>query len=290
MDIRQLQVFAVAGGTRNFTRAARTLGCSQANVTQQIQQLEKELSVRLFERLGKKTSLTHAGELLLRHAEGILASVEGAKAAVRDSGETLVIGAAESLCAYRLPAVLGKFQARFPAVRTIITLLDCADYLSSLENNRVDVLFALGARLKAPGCRVVATRVEKVVVCARPGHPLTRGGWVQPRDFADQPVLLTGEGCCYRAAFLRHLESYYVYPPVAMETNSVHALKQAALSGIGVGVLPDMAVAGELERGALAPLRVRGIKWNIVSQIVRHKDKWLSPALTGLLDIATTEM
>lgn len=281
MEIRQLRVFRESCRTLNFTRAAHSLGCSQANVTMQIQQLEKELGVRLFERLGKRLSLTEAGGKLLRHAETAIRCVDGAMTDLRNDTRTMTIGAAESLCIYRLPEILKKYRAAWPDVQIVIKLLLRDEYVSSLENNDVDILFALGARLRPPNCRVLATRKEPVSVCASPDHPLTRKKRVEIGDFAKYPVLLTGKECCYRDAFLRRLESEYVYPMIAMETYSIQALKQAAVNGIGICVLPNMAVADEVERNALVPLPVKSIDWGVVSQVLYHKDKWLSPALKG---------
>lgn len=285
MDVKQLRTFAACCRTLNFTLAADELGCSQANVSQQIQQLEKELNTRLFERLGKKTSLTGAGEVLLRHAALVIRDMDEAREAVRNSSETVVIGAAESVCTYRLPGLLKTYRTRYPDIHIVIKLLDCAEYVTSLENNEVDILFSLGPKLKAPNCRVVRARSEGVSVCAHPGHPLTRKKRLTRDDFAAWPVLLTGDGCWYRTAFLRYLEAGYVYPKIAMETNSLQAIKQAAVNGVGLCVLPDMAVADEVRRRVLLPLPVKGIAWGVVSQIVHHKDKWLSPALRGLLEL-----
>lgn len=284
MDIRQLRTFSESCRTLNFTRTANVLGCSQANVTMQIQQLERELGVRLFERLGKQLSLTDSGGTLLRYAEKAIACVDAAKAAVQDSTHVLTIGAAESLCVYRLPEILKKYRALYPEVQIIMKLLICDEYVSSLESNSVDILFSLGFKLNAPNCRIVGTRKEPVVVCAHPEHPLTRRASIGAKDFAKAPLLLTGEHCCYRNAFLRYLESEYIYPTLAMETYSIQALKQAAIQGIGICVLPKMAVSEELERKTLVPLPVKGINWGIVSQVAYHKDKWLSPGVQGLLD------
>ena len=285
MDIRQLHIFRESCRTMNFTQTATVLGCSQANVTMQIQLLEKELGVRLFERLGRRLSLTSAGAKLVHYAERAIACIDEAKAAVQDSSQTLVIGAAESLCLYRLPDLLERYRASYPDVQVIIKLLDCDEYIPGLENNTIDILFALGSRLDAANCHIVGTRKEPVSICACPSHPLARKRRLQAADFEKWPVLLTGKGCCYRNTFLRHLESAYIYPTIALETNSIQALKQATAQGIGVCALPHMAVTDEIERGVLVSLPLKGIDWGIVSQTAYHKDKWLSPALAGFLDL-----
>lgn len=286
MELRQLNTLVAVCREHTFTRAAERLGCTQANVTLQIQQLERELGTKLFERLGRKVSLTAAGATLLRHAEGIIKSVDEATAAARNACGTLVIGSAESLCTYRLPAMLGKYRARHPDVQIVIKMLGCAEYLPSLESNAVDVLLALGEEIDSPHCRVVSSTREPVSVCAHPDHPLAKRKRVSAKDFDGQAVLLTGEGCCYRGAFLTKLGAEYVHPQIVMETNSIQAIKQAAINGVGLCVLPDVAVRDDIASGALARLPYEDIEWGIVSQILHHKDKWLSPALAGFLELA----
>ncbi|MCD7906809.1 MAG: LysR family transcriptional regulator substrate-binding protein [Clostridium sp.] len=221
----------------------------------------------------------------MQYAERAIACINEAKAAIQDSTKRLVIGAAESLCVYRLPGLLQQYRAACPDVQVSIKVLDCDEYLTSLEHNTVDILFSLGNRLDATNCRIVQTRKDPVSICACPSHPLRRKRRLEATDFAKWPVLLTGTGCCYRNAFLRHLESAYVYPTVVMETNSIQALKQAAIQGIGICVLPKMAVMEELEHNTLVALPLPGVNWNITSQVTYHKDKWISPALSALLEL-----
>src|ERR1700733_3421719 len=106
MEIRQLIIFQTLARTLNFTRTATTLNYVQSNVTAQIQNLETELGVRLFDRLGKRVALTDAGQSLLPYVEHVLESVDALRNSVttkQDPVGTLTISAPETLCTYRLP-------------------------------------------------------------------------------------------------------------------------------------------------------------------------------------------
>ena len=102
MDLRQLNAFLTISKLQNFTAAANELGYAQSTVTTQIKLLEEELGVRLFERMGKSISLTYEGTKLIPYAKQMLKLDNDIRTAVfneeKPSG-TLVIGAAESLCA-----------------------------------------------------------------------------------------------------------------------------------------------------------------------------------------------
>lgn len=284
MDLRQLQTFVAAAETMNFTRTAGRLGRTQANVTQQIQQLEKKLRTRLFERLGKSVALTDAGRLFLPRARQILSQVRDAEAAMEKAAGAITIGAAESLCIYRVPRILQAYRAAHPEVQITVKMLDCNQYLSSLNDNNADIVFALGDKLSSREHVVVAACREPIAVCSSPEHELAAKKRIRSGDFDKQALLLTGEGCQYREAFLDTLRAGGVLPRIAMETGSVHAIKQAAIHNLGICALPLVAVADALDSGSLVRLAYRGVRRDMMTQVLHHRDKWLSPALAGLLE------
>src|SRR5579884_869253 len=119
MDLRQLTTFRMAATTLSFTRTAEALGYVQSSVTAQIIGLEEELGVKLFDRLGRRLALTDAGERLLPYAERMVALAAEARAAASGTAEPaglLTMSAPETLCTYRLPALLRRFRERYPNV------------------------------------------------------------------------------------------------------------------------------------------------------------------------------
>src|SRR5215210_5308545 len=117
MELRQLETFRAVAGPLSFTRAAVTLGYAQSSVTAQIQALEAELGVALFDRLGRRVALTEAGQRLLEYADRLLSLADEARAAVAEGAEpagTLTVGAPETVLTYRLPRVLQRYRATFP--------------------------------------------------------------------------------------------------------------------------------------------------------------------------------
>jgi DNA-binding transcriptional LysR family regulator len=122
MDLRQLTTYRVLARTLNFHQAAEQLHCVQSTVTAQIQALEDELGARLFDRLGRRVVLTDAGTRLVAYADRLLNLADEARLAVSGREEevgTLTISATETLCTYRLPAVLHRFRSYYPQVRIV---------------------------------------------------------------------------------------------------------------------------------------------------------------------------
>src|SRR5262249_14299225 len=120
MELRQLITFQAVASTLSFTRAAVLLNYAQSSVTAQIQALEEELGVPLFDRLGKRVVLTDAGQRLVRYADRMLNLADETRGVVSGGevrGGTLTLSAIETLCTYRLPGILRQFRDQFPHVQ-----------------------------------------------------------------------------------------------------------------------------------------------------------------------------
>lgn len=146
MELRQLKTFYTLASTLNFTRAAEVQNYVPSTVTMQMKALEEELGVKLVDRLGKNVTLTDAGRKFLRYADNILSVVEEAQHAVKQSGEltgTVVISADETLCTYRLPAVLRQFRLCYPGIRLMFRPLANSNLKQSLREGDADIIFML---------------------------------------------------------------------------------------------------------------------------------------------------
>lgn len=290
MEIRQLNTFCLAAKTLNFTRTAETLNYAQSSVTAQIQSLEAELGVRLFERLGKTLRLTREGERFFEYARQITRLVEEARSALETSQDVrgrLTIGSVESLCTYRLPPLLQVFRERYPNVDIILQPDMCRNLRRGLVEGRFDAAFLLDKPVQTPGIVAESLVEEELLVLAHADSPHALKSRISPKDLGeDQVLLVTEAGCSYRALFERSLDRAGVRPQTELEFGSVEALKQCAILGMGVTVLPKMAVNVELRSGRLVPLRWSEPLGPLVTQIALHKDKWITPTLEALMATA----
>ncbi|MGB3635614.1 MAG: LysR family transcriptional regulator [Rubrobacteraceae bacterium] len=294
MDLRQLRTFRAVAENLSFTRAAGELGYVQSSVTAQIQGLERELDVPLFDRIGRRVTLTDAGRRLLGYAEKMLKLDEEARADVAADGEpagTVTISAAETHCTYRLPRVLGRFRELYPQVRVLIRPVPvgafCGDTVLDLGEGKADVAFLLDEPVRAEDLAVEMLVEEPVLVVAAPDHPLADSPLARPADFQDETLLLTGSGCGYRKIFLDALARDGVHPRTLLEFSGVEAIKQCAIAGMGVAVLPAVVASRDVEEGSLASLRWSGQEdFKTVTQMAWHKSRWLSPAAEAFCDVA----
>ena len=294
MELRQLRTFRAVAENLSFTRAAGQLGYVQSSVTAQIQALEKELGVPLFDRIGRQVTLTDAGRRLLGYSERMLDLEGETLAAVSADGEpagTITISAAETHCTYRLPRVLGRFRELYPQVRVLLRPVPvgtfCGDTVRDLSEGKADVAFALDEPVRARDLVVESLVEEPVWALSAPDHPLAAAPRVSPADLEGETLLLTGTGCSYRAMFLNALARDGIRPRTLLEFSGVEAIKQCAIAGMGVAVLPAVVTAKEIEEGSLTVLHwPRREDFKVVTQMVRHKARWLSPAAEAFCDVA----
>lgn len=289
MDFKQLSAFVEISKLQSFTAAANSLGYAQSTVTTQIKLLESELDVKLFERIGKNVTMTHEGKKLLPYAKQMLKLSDDVKSAVfhdeRPSG-TLTIGAAESLCVIRLPEILKEYRRLYPDVEVSLKFGSCADFRHFLKDNIIDVAFSLGRKIDDEDFISEVEFDEPMLLLAYPGHPLIDKKEIFPEDIEDTSLILTETGCSYRAAFENILNEYNVKSNLVLETGSVQAIKQFTMSGLGITLLPKVAVEDEVASGRLVPLNWKGPDFDIISQVLYHKDKWISPALREFLKLS----
>jgi DNA-binding transcriptional LysR family regulator len=288
MELRQLTTFRAVANTLSFSKAATSLNYAQSTVSAQIQALEVELNTTLFERLGKRVVITHAGHQLLHYAEQMLMLAGEARTAVSTTSipqGLLTISAPETLCIYRLPPVLRTFRELYPQVQLTFCATPYQGMPRALREGAMDVAFVLDTPIEHAYLEVVQLISEPLIVVAHPMHPLVGETAVPLTALAAQPMLLTETTCTYRLIFEQALHQERVQLAAPVEFHSVEAIKQCAIAGMGLAFLPKIAITNELAAGQLIDIPFADQSFEIATQIAWHKDKWLSPTLSAFIDV-----
>jgi len=289
MELRQLNTFRTVAFTLNFSRAAEVLNYVPSNVTMQIKALEDELGVRLFDRLGKQLVLTTAGQRFLTQIQGVLDKLDEARSVVHDNENlsgTLTISANEVLCAYRLPNVFRLFRSRHPGVRLIFRSVPNQELRQTLFEGTADVVFMLDETIRSSGLTVEPMVEETFRFFAAPDHPLVEKTMLELEDFHGQVFLTNEKGCTYRTMFDRGFEKEGIDSITYLEFQNAEAIKQCAIAGIGIAFLPEVTVKAEIERGQLIALPWEILDLHVYTQMLWHKDKWLSPIILAFIEAA----
>ena len=286
MDIHRLKTFKTAATLLNFNRTADLLNYSQSTVSAQIKSLEEEIGVLLFERKAKQLYLTVAGKKMLNYSLKLLAIHAEAISDVSGHRETdgmLTIRAPQTIATYQLPRVLAEFQPRFPKIRFDIT--SCAMYSleHELQIGTVDLAFLLAESVQSANLKVEMLKAEPLVVIAGPGHPLCGQKCLGFEELSEQHIFLPKADCGYRMSFEQSLLIRRAEPVLTLEFNSIEAIKKCVAAGLGITIIPEIAVKDELNQGKLVRLA-----WNEAIEVavlmIWHKEKWISPTLAAFME------
>lgn len=288
MELKQLNTFMTITKLQSFSKAALELGYAQSSITSQIQLLEQELNVRLFERLGHNITLTPEGKKLLPIAEQMLKLSNAAKSIADNSDKPsgpLTIGAVESLCVTRLPKLLKEYRQRYPEVEILIKFGAKAEFLRSLKENTIDIAFFIDQEIANSDFITVLKIPEPMALLCSYEHAFARRENVCPEDLSGEPLILTEPCCGYRALFDTIMSQFNIKPRSVIETGNVQAIKQLVMSGMGITFLPQTAVEEELSQKRFVRLNWMGPEFLMFTQVLYHKAKWMSAALKAFIEL-----
>jgi len=289
-QLPHLETFAEAAERGSFTAAARTLGLTQAAVSQRIAQLEQALDAPLFRREAGGAALTDAGRQLHAYARRILALHSEARAAVSGlrayAGGELHLAASSIPGDHLLPPIVAAFRQRHPHVRIRVEGGDTTTVLQLLERGRVH-LALVGGKADSPHLDFQQFASDRLVVVVGPAHTWHRRRQVSLDELARQPLILREEGSGSRACLERALISAghegCAGLTIALELGTNEAVKQTVAQGKGVAVLSELSVRQEVEAGRLHTLEVTGLSLERPIFVATDRRRALPPIAQAFL-------
>jgi len=288
MELHQLRYFVAVAETGSFTRAAEREGITQPTLSEQVIRLESKkngVGRRLFDRLGRKVVLTDAGTELLGRAQGILAAVDEAERAVRDSadGGRLRVGAIPTVAPFVLPAAVTRFTKAHPGVQLHLLEDRTERLLAALLGGELDIgVMALPVRDER--LHVEKLYSEPLVMALPTTHRLAAKTEVKLADVVDEPFILLDDMHCFGDQVLSLCRRGGVEPKVVCRGEQIVTLLAMVATGQGVSVVPEMAAAGDpsphrvyRSLGKPAPTRTLCAVW--------HKQRYRPPSLRDFVDV-----
>ena len=289
MDLRRLEIFLKVAELGSFSRAADALFLTQPTVSEHVRALEDELGVQLLDRLGRGTTPTKAGTLLLGYARRLLALSREARQAIeqfqgRVSGE-LVLGGSNIPGEYVLPALIGAFRLKYPDVSLSLRIGASRDVQEWVEQGHVEI----GVVGAVPSSRALESRPlmdDDLVLAVPPEHPWVSRKTVSVDDVKGEPLILRERGSGSRETLesaLKELgtglEAFHVIGEIA----STQAVKQAIRAGLGLSFVSRLAVEDECRARLLACVKVRDLNVTRAFHVVTHRDRSRSPLAQAFL-------
>lgn len=288
MDLTYFRTFREVARRKSFTRAGEELGYAQSSITMQIQKLEREYGVQLFERYGRQLRLTPPGESLLKLVLQMLDLFDQSKEMVASQvSGTLTIGTINSLAAYYLPPYLHELKQLYPGLNIQLLPDSEASLVTKVKEGDYDIGLLLDRYPADTTLACTKVREEPLVLIAPLGHPLTKLKQIALTDLELAEFIVTEEGCIYRGIFEKLLKDHSVPLRIGFELGNLETIKHCVMNGLGVALLPRIAVESELELGKLAQLPFSHAHLKMDLQLLLHPKKWMSQPLQSFIQQLT---
>ena len=283
----QLRILKAIAAEGSFKRAADSLYVSQPAVSLQVQNLERQLDVPLFDRGGRRAQLTEAGHLLLEYGDRILALCQETCRAIEDlqnlQGGTLIIGASQTTGTYLMPKLIGVFRQTYPDVAVQLHVHSTRRTCWSVVNGQVDLAIIGGeVPLELQSTLEIAPYAEDELALVLPVfHPLAQKDTVQREDLYRLGFITLDAQSTIRKVIDQILVRGNIDPrllKVEMELNSIEAIKNAVQSGLGAAFISVSAIEKELKLGVLKRVNIENVVIKRTLSLILNPNRYRSKA------------
>jgi DNA-binding transcriptional LysR family regulator len=284
MDAQGLSAFIAVAETGSFSRAGDRLHLSQPAISKRIAALEASLDASLFDRIGRRISLTDAGAALLPHAQRVLHDIEDGRRALSmldgRVGGRLSVGTSHHIGLHRLPPVLRTFTAKFPQVDLDLHFMDSEDACEGVLQGKLEL--GIVTLPLQPLQNLETRRVwrDPLAVVVSPSHPLAGKKRLKLADLDGFPAVLPDAQTYTYRIVTAALQAHGVSPRIRLATNYLETLKMLAAIGLGWSVLPRSMLDD-----TLVALPLPELKMNRELGAVWHARRTRSGAATALLTL-----
>jgi len=288
----QLRILKAIAAEGSFKRAADSLYVSQPAVSLQVQNLERQLDVPLFDRGGRRAQLTEAGYLLLSYGEKILTLCQETCRAIEDlqnlQGGTLIVGASQTTGTYLLPRMIGLFRQHYPDVAVQLHVHSTRRTAWSVANGQVD-LAIIGGEIPAElqGSLEILPYAEDELVLILPSfHPLAKVDPIHKEDLYKLQFIALDSQSTIRKVIDQVLSRSDIDTrrfKIEMELNSIEAIKNAVQSGLGAAFVSLSAIAKELQMGVLHCANIEGVVVKRTLWVIFNPNRYRSKAAEAFI-------
>ena len=283
----QLRILKAIASEGSFKRAADSLYVSQPAVSLQVQNLERQLDVPLFDRGGRRAQLTEAGHLLLGYGEKILSLCQETCRALEDlqnlQGGTLIVGASQTTGTYLLPRMIGMFRQKYPDVAVQLHVHSTRRTAWSVANGQID-LAIVGGEIPTElleALDVVPYAEDELALILPPSHPMVQQETIQKEDLYKLQFISLDSQSTIRKVIDHVLSRCGIDTrrlKIEMELNSIEAIKNAVQSGLGAAFLSVSAIEKELLMGVLHKSKMEEVVVTRILSLICNPNRYRSKA------------
>lgn len=295
MDLNKLKTFYTVAQLNNFSRAAETLYLTQPAVSAQIKDLEYEYKTKLFDRNGRKIQLTETGEKLIPYVKKLLEIYDESHHALnllKEAGEgSIKLGVSGLPGARLLPAIISRFNEKYPNVNFTIKEQKSAAILDSLKQKKFDLGIIVNSDQDMSNSNFVDTVLfkDKFIIGVSKDHPLAVKDYIEVEELIKLPLIVSQKDTVSHQA-LNDLYNKLSLPfNVAYEIENKSMMKTMVEKNLGVAFFSSLEVKKEVESNLIHILELKDIPFYSYIQVVYNHMRPLTPAAKAFYDFITNE-
>ncbi|MBE9044873.1 LysR family transcriptional regulator [Pleurocapsales cyanobacterium LEGE 10410] len=283
----QLRILKAISTEGSFKRAADSLYVSQPAVSLQVQNLEKQLNVPLFDRGGRRAQLTEAGHLLLSYGERVISLCQETCRAIEDlqnlQGGTLIVGASQTTGTYLIPRMIGLFREKYSDVSVQLQVHSTRRTSWAVANGQVD-LAIIGGEVPTElqdVLNIIPYADDELALILPPNHSLVQETAIVKEDLYKLNFITLDSQSTIRKVIDKVLTRYEINPKrlkIEMELNSIEAIKNAVQSGLGAAFVSTTAIEKELEMGILHRAKIKEVDIGRTLAVIVNPSRYCSKA------------
>lgn len=293
MELKYLHTFKTIVSEGNFTKAAEKLNYTQSTITFQMKQLEHELSIKIFEKIGRNMILTKAGQELIPHVEEVLNSMTRLSCFsdnLYDLKGGLQIEMGETLLCYKMAPVLKELHQLAPQAKLYLKSTNCYEILEKIRTGKTDLgVFYLNVCDSEEFLQTYPIGEYTMDLVASPRIKERFPDFITPNQNFNLPFIIDEPDCIFRQIFEEYLKSRSITLDHTIELWSIPTIKNLVKNDVGISYLPSFTVEEELKNGELCKIKTAIDSRKLTAVCAHHKNKWVSPLMKLFIQLATNE-
>jgi DNA-binding transcriptional LysR family regulator len=288
MTLRHLAIFTAVADTLSMTKASSKLFIAQPSVSQAVSELERDLGVKLFERLGIRIHLTEHGRRLLPYARHIsaLASEISDTFTGKSVQEKIRLAGSLTVGTTLLSGLIRRLKKTNPGCDVFFRVENTGTIENMILSDEIDVAVVEGA-VKSPHIVSIPVIDDELVLIADPGDELCRRKTVRIRDLSGMDFIQREEGSGTRGLFEETMRKKSIPFRTCGVMNNAEAIKLAVAAGLGVSVISRRSVEKEVRRKELRIIEIPDARFIRKFSVIHHRDKFITPLMGNFIEIAS---
>jgi DNA-binding transcriptional LysR family regulator len=288
IHLDHLRVFQAVAETGSFTRAADVVHLTQPGISKHIKQMEESFGTPLFDRSGRKATLTEAGAILFEATQGVMAIIDVAEQRIEDlkglRGGRLRLGTSFPIGVYLLPRVLAQFRRKYPAIEVTLNITVSGMIGPKVLASEIDLGLA---SYEPPDSRLVtqAFMTDELVAIFPRDHKLAHKRHITPQQLTEDTFIVAAPGGGTRTLLEERLRDHGIVLQKVLDFGNLEGVKHAVEAGLGISIQARSVVEREIASGSMRAVKLAGIDATIPFFYVCRKNAHLSHAANALIEM-----